>query len=346
MNSRISRMRMTHAAIAATLIATVLVPAIPGRASVPPTRDSHRFPGRLLFLNDSFTSKPEWTLWTVSPGSAHAVQITHSRYNIWSPAMSPDGQRIAFDRARGGKHSDVLVFTDPDGTHQRTVHSLCAKRCAFFDEMTWAPDGKTLLMLRATGVKPHLVGAIWSVRIDGTHPRQLTFPGESHNEFGLDDHHPSVSPDGSSFVYDRIDEVTGQHAPFIEPIGGGTAVRVPVPHRLNPGDPTWTPDGGEILFQSPPEPTFKEVQNLYTVRPDGTGLRQITHYGMPPGQHFGGIFHPSFSPDGRYIAASHVFSYRAGVLGFSYVILTANGHQIERIHTKQNVNNIVWGRRG
>lgn len=325
--------------------AFVALSATPGHSSPPSDRIKRHFPGRLLFLNDSFDSKPEWTLWTVAPGSAHARQISHSRHNIWSPAISPDGQRIAFDRARGGKHSDVLVFADPDGTHQRTVHSLCAKRCAFFDEMTWSSDGRTLLMLRATGVKPNLVGAIWSVKPDGTHLRQLTFPGPSHTGSGFDDHHPSVSPDGDSFVYDRIDETTGRHTSFIAPIDGGPAVKIPVPHRLDPGDPTWTPDGSRILFQSPPEPTYNKAQNLYTILPDGTGLRQITHYQVPRGQHYGGLFHPSYSPDGRFIAASHAYTFRAGKVRPSYLILSASGHEIERIHVQQLVNNIVWGPR-
>ena len=125
------------------------------------------------------------------------------------------------------------------------MDSLCAKSCSFFDEMTWSPDGKTVLVLMATGVKPHLEGGIWSIRVDGTHRRQLTFPGPSNGRGGLDDHHPKVAPDGMSFVFDRINEATGRHHIEISPIDGGTPAEVTIPHRLNPGDPTWTPDGIE-----------------------------------------------------------------------------------------------------
>ena len=243
---------MSRGAVAG-LSVCLLLSACTGAASTsaspapPSTSDptpSPHLPGRLLFLNDG-REQPEWTLWTTLPGSTDSVQIVHSKFNIWSPAISPDGTRIGFDRSRGPHRSDVLVFARPDGSHQRAVPSLCGNSCTFFDEMVWAPDGQTVLVLMATGVRPHLTGAIWSIRVDGTHRRQLTFPGPSDSLGGFDDHHPSVAPDGASFVFDRIDEGTGQHSTEIAPIDGGTPVVVPIPRRLNPGDPTWTPDGSQ-----------------------------------------------------------------------------------------------------
>ena len=182
---------------------------------------------------------------------------------------------------------------------------LCAKSCSFFDEMTWAPDGPTLLMLMATGVKPHLEGGIWSIRVDGTHRRQLTFPGLSNSRGGLDDHHPSVSPDGATVRLrpDQRNDRAASHRDLAD--RRWDARRGPRPHRLNPGDPTWTPDGSRILFQSPPEPTPGVAQNFYTIRPDGTGLRRITNYPDIPGRYVG-VFHPCFSPDGRYFSASEL----------------------------------------
>ena len=271
-------------------------------------------------------------------GSTERTQIVHSRFNVWSPSISPDGTQIAFDRSRGPHRSDILVLARPDGSHQRTVHSLCGNSCTFFDEMVWAPDGRTLLALMATGVRPHLVGAIWWIRIDGSHRRQLTFPGPSNSVGGFDDHHPSVAPDGASFVFDRINEATGRHTTEVEPIGGGTPVEVPIPSRLDPGDPTWTPDGSSILFQSPPEPTTGYAQNLYTIRPDGTDLQQITHYQGAPREVIG-VFHPSYSPDGRFFAASEL----SGVGPGDIAIFWADGERIMSTPSPLNENWVVWG---
>jgi TolB protein len=304
-----------------------------------PSMPQH-LPGRLLFLN--FGGTPYSTLWTTRPGSTHMVQITHSRFNIWSPAISPDGTQIAFNRSRGPHYSDVLVLAKPDGSDQRMLHSLCGHSCTFFDEMTWTPDGQTLLVLMATGVRPGLTGAVWSIRIDGSHRTQLTFPGPSNSEGGFDDHHPSVAPDGASFVFDRIDESTGRHTTEISSIDGGAPVVVPIPDDLNPGDPTWTPDGSRILFQSPPEPTPGHAQNFYTILPDGTGLQQITHYEDAPGKYVG-VFHPCFSPDGRYFSASELIGNdRPGDIA----IYTANGHRILRMPSPLVENNVVWGPSG
>ncbi len=330
---------LTKGLTATLLMMTVLLPPIVGHASpIPRPKSDLRLPGFLLFLNYNYGGRPFSTLWRTRPGSKRMVQITHSRFSIWAPAISPDGSRIAFNRARGGHHSDVLVFANPDGTHQRTVDSLCAKSCSFFDEMTWSPDGKTVLVLMATGVKPHLEGGIWSIRVDGTHRRQLTFPGPSNGRGGLDDHHPKVAPDGMSFVFDRINEATGRHHIEISPIDGGTPTEVTIPHRLNPGDPTWTPDGSRILFQSPPEPTPGHAQNFYTIRQDGTGLRQITHYADAPGKYVG-VFHPCFSPDGRHFSASELL----GNGPSDIAIFTAEGHRILRMPSPLIENNVEWG---
>jgi Tol biopolymer transport system component len=105
------------------------------------------------------------------------------------------------------------------------------------------------------------------------------------------------------------------------------------------GDPTWTPDGSRILFQSPPEPSPGHAQNFFTIQPDGTGLRQITHYEDAPGKYVG-VFHPCFSPDGRYFSASELIGNdRPG----NIAIFTAEGHRILRMPSPLIENNVEWG---
>ena len=61
----------------------------------------------------------------------------------------------------------------------------------------------------------------------------------------------------------------------------------------------WSPDGDRIVFQSPAEPADDQhPQQIYTIRPDGTYLRQITHYAVIPGFTIG-TFGARWSPDGR-----------------------------------------------
>ena len=60
--------------------------------------------------------------------------------------------------------------------------------------------------------------------------------------------------------------------------------------------PDWSPDGSQILFRSPETENFLN-SNIFTIHPDGTGLRQITH-----GTRRTKVYSASFSPDGTSIA--------------------------------------------
>ena len=64
------------------------------------------------------------------------------------------------------------------------------------------------------------------------------------------------------------------------------------------GFPTWSPDGSRIAFQSnrtDPDPTDDfEIQDIFTMRPDGSGVRRIT-------DSTGDSEKPSWSPDGKWL---------------------------------------------
>ncbi len=332
---------------AASLICLILA-AVPARGALPSFAHRVSFPGRLVFVNRPFDGTPS-TIWTVLPGSSKATEVAHAKVPIIAPTFSPSGDEIAFDRDVDYRYNDArdrMVIANADGSNKRVLRSACSGECHWIDELDWAPDGQTILMWRCLGLCPkngyHSFYAIWSIRTDGTDLQQLSFPGDYTHTNRLNDHNPDVSPDGNSFAFDRLDDATGRFTIEIASITGGTSTPIPLPDRLNPGDPTWTPDGSKILFQSPADPIYNRAINFYTVNLDGTGLEQITHYHVPRGQHFGGLFHPSFSPDGLYISASHIYT----PSGFSYLILSPDGQLVARIPIEQNANEIDWGSLG
>lgn len=336
--------RGRRALVGAALLIGCIVPAAPVRA-VAPSVGPGGFPGLFVFVNRSFDGNPP-TIWTVAPGSSDATEIAHARVPLIAADISPTGEEIAYNRDADYLYTDArdrLVITSFDGSDRRVVRSACQGECHWFDELDWTPDGQTILMWRCLGVCPangyHSSYAIWSIKADGTNLQQLTFPGAYTHTSKLNDHSPDVSPDGSSFVFDRLDDTTGRFTLEIAPIGGGEPTAIPLPDRLDPGNPIWTPDGSQILFQSPSDLVYNRAINLYTVDPDGTDLRKITDYHVPNGQHFGGVFEPTFSPDGLYMAATHMFSPN----GFSYVILSPDGTLVSRIPIEQNATEIEWG---
>jgi Tol biopolymer transport system component len=109
---------------------------------------------------------------------------------------------------------------------------------------------------------------------------------------------PSWAPDGRSVAFAGIRR--GAHGPdradrpaglYIAAADGSRARRI-TPRRLGEVQyPSWSPDGRAIAFQLSAGRAF----DLYTVGPDGSGLRRLTH-----GEGF--TEWPMWSPDGRSIA--------------------------------------------
>jgi Tol biopolymer transport system component len=79
--------------------------------------------------------------------------------------------------------------------------------------------------------------------------------------------------------------------------GGRTGRKELTPWALNANNAKWSPDGSQIAFNSHNDPSSGGEANLYTMRPDGSGLVQITHYTDGKlNAYLGG-----WSPDGKHL---------------------------------------------
>jgi len=80
----------------------------------------------------------------------------------------------------------------------------------------------------------------------------------------------------------------------------GTHLVQMTPSSMIAGDCDWSPDGKRLVFISHPLVSFNfdpVVSNLFTIRPDGSGLRQLTH--STTSNHRATQAH--FTPDGHII---------------------------------------------
>jgi TolB protein len=82
-------------------------------------------------------------------------------------------------------------------------------------------------------------------------------------------------------------------------------VTTPPPGYLD-DRPSWTPDGGRIVFGREPVPEGDTRRDLWTIRPDGTGARLLLPACVegPPRCVINGEMHlyATYSPDGRQVA--------------------------------------------
>ena len=117
------------------------------------------------------------------------------------------------------------------------------------------------------------------VNPDGSGFRELT-SGPNNSAF------PSMAPDGRRFVYRTFG-----------PDGDGLRIMDIATKKITAiaggydNFPLWSPRGDLIMFSRQADGFYE----IYTIRPDGTGLKQLTHSR-------GNDAHMAWSPDGEYIA--------------------------------------------
>jgi Tol biopolymer transport system component len=123
---------------------------------------------------------------------------------------------------------------------------------------------------------------IWSMRTDGSDPRQLTT-----NTAGDGD--PSFSPDGSRIAF--VSSRDGNNEIYVMNADGTNQKRL-TSNTVIDQDPSWSPDGSKIIFVS-----FRDTSaDVFTMNADGSNPVNLTKY---PG---GNETEPVFSPDGKKVA--------------------------------------------
>ena len=287
----------------ATLLISTTIATSPVVAPAHATYDGDN--GRIAFRRYFTPDMQHGAVFTINPDGTGEVQVTHPKngYVDQNPDVSPDGRWITFQRS--GPTSDEIWVVDADGTGlSRLTGSKvgCQPEVGTCDaQPAWSPDGKRIAFTRGSG---HVVDGLaqrWSIMVmhsNGTHVRrvtQLTKPAQG------EDYAPQWSPDGRTLVFERDNVRNAQPA-------GGVALwtvdlRTGKERRITPwwvraGDtPDWSPDGSRILFHSNNHGKEGISANLYTVRPDGTGLKQLTFADDGVTQYLGS----SYSPDGTMI---------------------------------------------
>ena len=96
---------------------------------------------------------------------------------------------------------------------------------------------------------------------------------------------PSLSPDGTFFVYAKLDG--GDYDVFLQRVGGGNAINLTADSPADDSQPAYSPDGQRIAFHSK-----RDGGGLFVMGATGESVRRVTRFG----------YQPCWSPDGRQLA--------------------------------------------
>lgn len=259
------------------------------------------------------------------------------------PAI-PTGKIVYVCQIFKVKVGDQICIMNADGTEQRRLTAEDYVR-HFYPSM--APDGKSVVYAQFGGEN---IYDIFEMILDGQ-VRQIT------DGLGVLTA-PEISPDGSLIAFTYWTP-TSDHAIWVMDRDGSN------PHEVTPSgwDPTWSPNGREILFASDHGGSIQmyivgldggnlrqvnvmsnlrgrtdwsprgEIvtysgtawnRELYLMNADGSDLHQIT----PEGGNSQG---PSFSPDGNWVTFTAYFDHYGEDHGCEIYIIRTDGTDLRRL---------------
>jgi TolB protein len=231
--------------------------------------------------------------------NADGTGISATNWGGYSPAWSPDGQRIAFGNVDNDSGEIYVMNADGGEVANLTNDRSTAECCP-----SWSPDGSKIAFL-SDRASPRTYG-IYVMNVDGTNVTRLTqFPS------GITPLGVSWSPDGTKFAFTRNDcPSCGSQTRNVYTMNvdgsGLTKLTNATAQDAYYSRPDWSPDGRQIVFEEKTE--FGGYVNLWVMNADGTGKRQLTDNsstGHDPGAT---DTRPSWSPDGTKIVFAHDYA--------------------------------------
>lgn len=287
-------------------------------------------------------ASPVFNLPTANPTSARTAVPPPS------PADQLTGQIVFTCQLFKVQSMDQVCIMNADGSGMRRLTSEDNQRHYY---PSLAPDGKSVVY---SSYREANVYEIYSLDLNDDSVTMLT------DKLGILTG-PEISPNGKSIVFTRGNPNNGTYQLMIMDRDGGNVKKVP---QAFGWDPTWSPDGKQILFAYGPEngvqlfvvnrngkdlhqvtnlpvlrgrsdwsPDGKSIvtyvgpswnREVYIMNADGSNARQLT----PSGGNSQG---PSFSPDGKWVAFTAYFDKYGDDHGCEIYVIRTDGTDLRRL---------------
>jgi TolB protein len=252
-------------------------------------------------------------IWSMDPDGSNQKQITRFNSICITPAVSPDGSKIAFTSFAHGNPAILILSTET------------GRRLPFYNQVAsmnatpdFTPDGKQILYSStASGY-----AQIYVANLDGSNLRRLSSSRAIEVE-------PKANPKtGNDIVF-----VSGRSGPqqIFRMNFDGTGVERLTNGEGEASNPSWHPNGEAIAFAWTRGYATGNF-NIFLMDVATRRFDQLTHFE-------GRNENPSWAPDGRHLV---FMSTRSG----SHQIYTmlADGTQVHQLTTQGNNWMPVWGK--
>jgi WD40 repeat protein len=181
-------------------------------------------------------------------------------------AWSPDGAQLLY--SEGGK----LYLASANGGEPQLLDTGCVAPCDVDADATFSRDGTKLVFARQSLDQDGAVESASVATLDLASGRVAVLASTTSESAWW----PSWSPDGQRIVFSRYGAGISNALFVVD--HDGKNLRQVSPPTLAAGYGEWSPDGARIVFWT----SFgggNRTYDIYTIRPDGTGLRRLTSDG-------------------------------------------------------------------
>jgi Tol biopolymer transport system component len=250
-------------------------------------------------------------------------------------AWSPDGRYVAVGMWNDAGESGIGI-ADRDFPLPWDWAKLKATGSHPDIPIAFSPDSSQLLFLRDEQPSgPTSTGPLFVLNIGTGEVRQLSRPGVTVSANGLIQGPASWSPDGNTIVFAGLDAATGRTSIFAMASSihsSADSPRVLVADAPGATSARYSPDGSLIAFD---RQTSGWLHDLFVVKPDGTGLTNLTAAFEP------GVCCGQWSPDARALVVAGTTTDDFHNLLY---IVSASGDGIWQVTTTPGVTTgFLWG---